>query len=187
MHQRTIECTGSVHCGIFSTRQPRRACAEIWPVSTSCTGSGHFGIFRSGGHWELARKFDRSQLAEGMVGPDVVVVAERPLQSSVHFAGGHPGGRTRTRRARRGCCARRCRYCRGGGVGGRARGMPASRRAVSNSCMNSEPPSTCTELTGRRCRTSWRKPVAMAAVALVRTLTRMLLVIGALARNCLKV
>ena len=109
----------------------------------------------------------------GMVGPDVVVVEERPLQSLVHFAGGRPGGRT-GRRAGCGCCARRCRDCRGCGVGGHARGMPASRRAVSNSCMNQEPPSTCTELTGRRCRASWRK--AVAAVALERTLTWMPLV-----------
>ncbi len=55
-------------------------------------------------------------------------------------------------------------------------GMPASRRAVSNSCMNSESPLTCTEFTGRRCRASWRKSVAVAAVALERTLMWMPLV-----------
>ncbi len=54
----------------------------------------HFGIFRSDSDGELVREFGRSQQAEGMVGPDVVVVEERPLQSSVHFAGGRRGGRT---------------------------------------------------------------------------------------------
>ncbi len=58
---------------------------------------------------ELARKFGRSQQAEGMVGPGVVVVEEKPLQSSVHFAGGRPGDGPYNPTAGCGCRARRCR------------------------------------------------------------------------------
>ncbi len=65
----------------------KQKCNNLYELST-------FRNFSDQAARELFREFGRSQQAEGMGEPDVVVVAERPLQSSVHFAGGRSGGRT---------------------------------------------------------------------------------------------
>ncbi len=99
------ECTGSGHFGIFSFRQP-----ESLSVNSA-------GVNKPRAWWGRTLWWSRRDPSRARFTSPEVAPVDRPYNPTAGC----------------GCCARHCRYCRGGGVEGHARGMPASRRAGSES------------------------------------------------------